>query len=68
MEAGGDEGGAGRGRALVDIRRPEVEGRGGDLEAEADGGGDDGDDEQRVERGAVNGGGDGGKLVELLRP
>jgi hypothetical protein len=30
-----------------------VEGRGGDLEAEADGGGDDGDDQQRVERRAM---------------
>ena len=58
LGAGRDERGAGRGRSLVDIRRPEVEWRGGDLEAEADRGGDDGDGEERVESGAVNRGGD----------
>ena len=33
---GGHHADDGRGRALVDIRRPDVEGSGGDLEAEAD--------------------------------
>ena len=70
LGAGGDEGGAGCGRALVDIRRPEVEGRGGDFEAEADRGGDDGDQQERIQRdrrpwmaAAMR-----GRLVELERP
>ena len=50
LGAGGDERRAGCGRALVDVRRPEMERRGGDLEAEADRRGDDGDQQQRIQR------------------
>jgi hypothetical protein len=51
LGAGRDEGGAGRGRALVDVGCPEVEGCGGDLEAETDHRRDDREDDQWIERG-----------------
>ena len=58
LGAGRDEGGARSGRALVDVWRPEVEGRGGDLESEADHGRNDRKDHEGVERRRVDCAGD----------
>ena len=55
--AGGDEGCGWNGRGLVYVGRPEVERDGGYFEAEADEGGDDGDDDKRIERGGLDRGG-----------
>jgi len=55
----GKEGGDGSGRALIHIRHPHVEGRGGDLEAEC--GEEEGDAEEKdalVDGGILGGGGD----------
>ena len=58
LGAGADERRARRGRAFVGVRRPEMERHGGDLEAEADDGRHQRDQQQRVESLAGDAGGD----------
>ena len=50
LRAGSDEGGRGRGRALIGVGRPEMERHGCDFEAKTDDDHDQGDNQQRVQR------------------
>ena len=47
LGADGEEGGDGRGRALIDIGHPDLERRGGDLEAESGEEEDDAEEQRR---------------------